>query len=80
MQEEFYIYDKINQVYRAAGELEGVRPASNTINRRRKDRVRAFRAKLHFDIIKMLGGKAVKKSNGRLFDKLCKGIANRQNI
>ena len=33
------------------------RPASNTINRRRKDlKIKTFRAKQHFDTIKMLGG------------------------
>ncbi len=42
---------------RAAGELKGARPASNTINRRRKAlKLEAFRAKQHFDFVKMLGG------------------------
>ena len=43
---------------RAAGELEGARPASNTIKPPSKslDTSMTFGAKQHFDIIKMLGG------------------------
>ena len=57
-----------DEQYRAAGERKGARPASCTINRRRKDlKIKAFRAKLHFDTIKMLGGRSGQKSRKRLF-------------
>ena len=58
---------------RAAGELEGARPASNRINRRRKPwYIKAFGNSI-LNAFKMLGGKRGQKSPVRTFLTSCTG-------